>query len=90
MKMVFVVHNEHYTERVMGLLACCNIDYYTRRVHATSKGHETEPPLGKGMIEAWGWQSVFLAAGVPVLLIPFVLRSLPDDVEPLPPTGATP
>jgi hypothetical protein len=49
MKMVFVVHNEHYTERVMGLLASCNIDYYTRWEHATGKGHETEPHLGKGM-----------------------------------------
>jgi hypothetical protein len=49
MKMVFVVHNEHYTEHVMGLLASCNIDYYTRWEHATGKGHETEPHLGKGM-----------------------------------------
>ncbi|QBE65809.1 MFS transporter [Pseudoduganella lutea] len=36
--------------------------------------------LGKGMIEAWGWQSVFLAAGVPVVLIPFVLKSLPESL----------
>ena len=49
MKMVFVIYNEHYTERVMGLLASCNIDYYTRWEHATGKGHETEPHLGKGM-----------------------------------------
>ena len=49
MKMVFLVHNEHYTERVMGLLASCDIDYYTRWEHATGKGHETEPHLGKGM-----------------------------------------
>jgi AAHS family benzoate transporter-like MFS transporter len=43
--------------------------------------------LGKGMIEAWGWQSVFLAAGVPVLLIPFVLRSLPESLAFLVRTG---
>ncbi|GGY43283.1 MFS transporter [Pseudoduganella albidiflava] len=36
--------------------------------------------LGKGMLEAWGWQSVFLAAGVPVLLIPFVLKALPESM----------
>ncbi|MBB3224935.1 MFS transporter [Pseudoduganella umbonata] len=36
--------------------------------------------LGKGMLEAWGWQSVFLAAGVPVVLIPFVLKSLPESL----------
>ncbi|WP_338759638.1 MFS transporter [Massilia sp. METH4] len=35
--------------------------------------------LGKGMIEAWGWQSVFLAAGVPVILIPFILKFLPES-----------
>jgi AAHS family benzoate transporter-like MFS transporter len=36
--------------------------------------------LGKGLIEHHGWQSVFLAAGVPVLLIPFILRSLPESM----------
>jgi AAHS family benzoate transporter-like MFS transporter len=36
--------------------------------------------LGKGLIEHHGWQSVFLAAGVPVLLIPFVLKSLPESM----------
>ena len=33
--------------------------------------------LGKGLIESYGWTSVFLAAGVPVLLIPFILKSMP-------------
>ena len=42
MKLAFVIHNEHYTERVMGLLASCDIDYYTRWEHAKGKGHETE------------------------------------------------
>lgn len=36
--------------------------------------------LGKGMIAAYGWQSVFLAAGVPVVLIPFILKSLPESM----------
>lgn len=36
--------------------------------------------LGKGLIEAHGWQSVFLAAGAPLLLIPFVLKSLPESM----------
>ncbi|WP_036214199.1 MFS transporter [Massilia alkalitolerans] len=36
--------------------------------------------LGKGMIEAHGWQSVFLAAGVPVILIPFILKKLPESM----------
>src|SRR5512141_1738432 len=36
--------------------------------------------LGKGLIEAYGWSSVFLAAGLPVLLIPFVLKSMPESM----------
>ncbi|BDB29965.1 MFS transporter (plasmid) [Cupriavidus sp. P-10] len=36
--------------------------------------------LGKGLIETYGWQSVFVAAGLPVLLIPFVLKSLPESM----------
>ena len=36
--------------------------------------------LGKGLIETYGWQSVFLAAGLPVLLIPVILKSLPESM----------
>jgi MFS transporter, AAHS family, benzoate transport protein len=36
--------------------------------------------LGKGLIESHGWQSVFLAAALPVVLIPFVLKSLPESM----------
>ena len=36
--------------------------------------------LGKGLIAQHGWQSVFLAAGVPVLLIPFILKSMPESM----------
>ena len=36
--------------------------------------------LGKGLIENHGWQSVFLAAGVPVLLIPFIMKGLPESM----------
>ena len=36
--------------------------------------------LGKGLIETYGWQSVFLAAGLPVVLIPFILKSLPESM----------
>ena len=36
--------------------------------------------LGKQLIEAYGWQSVFLAAGLPVVLIPFILKSLPESM----------
>jgi AAHS family benzoate transporter-like MFS transporter len=36
--------------------------------------------LGKGMIENYGWQSVFFAAGLPVLLIPLILKSFPESM----------
>ena len=36
--------------------------------------------LGKGLIEAYGWQSVFFAAGLPIILIPFILKSLPESM----------
>jgi AAHS family benzoate transporter-like MFS transporter len=36
--------------------------------------------LGKGLIEAHGWQSVFLAAAAPVVLIPFILKSMPESM----------
>ncbi|MCC6534339.1 MAG: hypothetical protein IT531_17445 [Burkholderiales bacterium] len=48
MKLAFIVHNEHYTRRVMDLLARCQIDYYTRWERVIGKGHETEPHLGTG------------------------------------------
>jgi AAHS family benzoate transporter-like MFS transporter len=36
--------------------------------------------LGKGMIESYGWSSVFLAAAAPVVLVPLILRSLPESM----------
>ncbi len=36
--------------------------------------------LGKSLIEAYGWPSVFVVAGLPVLLIPFTLRSFPESI----------
>ena len=33
-----------------------------------------------GLIETYGWQSVFLAAGLPVLLIPFILKTMPESM----------
>lgn len=36
--------------------------------------------LGKGLIESYGWQSVFFAAGIPILLIPLILKSVPESM----------
>ena len=48
MKIAFVVHNEFFTEQVMGLLAAQGIDYYTSWSNAKGKGHGTQPHLGRG------------------------------------------
>lgn len=36
--------------------------------------------LGKQLIGDYGWQSVFIAAGAPLLLIPFILKSMPESL----------
>lgn len=61
MKIAFVVHNEHYTARVMQLLSAASIDYYTRWEQTKGKGHATEPHLGSGSFPALN----------PVLMIAF-------------------
>ena len=48
MKMVFVVHDEHYASKVLELLHAAGIDYFTRWDQAIGKGHGTEPHLGRG------------------------------------------
>lgn len=36
--------------------------------------------LGKQLIGEYGWQSVFIAAGAPLVLIPFILKSMPESL----------
>ena len=36
--------------------------------------------LGKGLIETYGWSAVFFAAATPMLLIPIVLKALPESM----------
>ena len=36
--------------------------------------------IGKQFIEVYGWQSVFIAAGAPLLLIPFIMKSMPESL----------
>jgi len=45
--------------------------------------------LGKGLLETYGWPSVFLAAALPVLLIPAILKSLPESMPFLVARGRT-
>lgn len=45
---------------------------------------------GKSLLDAYGWQSVFLVAGLPVVLVPFVLKSLPESMPYLIRNGRTP
>ena len=36
--------------------------------------------MGKQLIGAYGWQLVFFAAGLPLLLIPFIVMSMPESM----------
>ena len=36
--------------------------------------------IGKQFIESYGWQSVFIAAGATVVLIPFILKYMPESL----------
>ncbi|MBU9518638.1 MFS transporter [Burkholderia multivorans] len=37
--------------------------------------------VGKAMIARYGWQSVFIAAGLPVLLVPAILAYMPESMS---------
>lgn len=71
-------------------------EYSPRRVRSTlvtlmfsgySVGGMLAALLGKGLLEHYGWQSVFIAAGLPVLLVPAILRWLPESMPFLLRTG---
>jgi AAHS family benzoate transporter-like MFS transporter len=71
-------------------------EYSPRRMRATlvtlmfsgyAVGGIVAAILGKNLIETYSWQSVFLAAGLPVVLIPFILKSLPESMPFLLATG---
>jgi MFS transporter, AAHS family, benzoate transport protein len=36
--------------------------------------------VGKGLIESYGWQAVFFVAGTPIVLVPLLLRSIPESL----------
>ncbi|MPV66620.1 MFS transporter [Burkholderia sp. BE17] len=64
-------------------------EYAPRRVRSTlvtlmfsgySVGGMLAAVMGKGMIEAYGWQSVFVAAGAPVLLVPLLVKWMPESL----------
>lgn len=37
--------------------------------------------FGKGLIGTYGWQAVFYAAAAPVLVVPWILKYLPESIE---------
>lgn len=46
-----------------------------------SAGGVLAAAMGKLLIETYGWQSVFFAAGVPILLIPLILKTMPESIS---------
>lgn len=74
---------------VLPILIALMTEYAPRKVRArlvalTSCGYAVggiaAALLGKGLIETYGWQSVFIAAGVPILLVPFILKFIPESL----------
>lgn len=72
-------------------------EYAPRRLRSTmvtlmfsgySVGGMLAAVLGKGMIESYGWPSVFIAAGAPVLLVPLLLKWMPESLPFLVRSGA--
>ena len=64
-------------------------EYSPRKIRATlvtlmfsgySVGGMLAAVLGKQFLESYGWQSVFFAAGLPVLLIPFIMKTMPESM----------
>lgn len=64
-------------------------EYAPQRVRSTmvtlmfsgySVGGMLAAVLGKNLIESYGWQSVFIAAGLPVLLVPLIMKWMPESV----------
>ena len=64
---------EYSPKKVRGLmvtLMCCGY----------AIGSSLAALLGKQFIEIYGWQSVFIAAGAPVVLIPFIVNYMPESL----------
>ncbi|SAK89231.1 major facilitator transporter [Caballeronia hypogeia] len=64
-------------------------EYSPRRIRSTmvtlmfsgySVGGMLAALVGKAMIERYGWQSVFLAAGIPALLAPVIWKLMPESL----------
>ncbi|MBB3178300.1 aromatic acid/H+ symport family MFS transporter [Variovorax sp. Sphag1AA] len=64
-------------------------EYSPRRMRATlvtlmfsgyAVGGIIAAVLGKGLIESYGWQSVFFAAALPIVLVPPMLRLMPESM----------
>ncbi|MCK6392438.1 MFS transporter [Zoogloea sp.] len=75
---------------VMPAVVAHMTEYSPRRMRSTlttlmfsgySVGGMLAAVLGKGLIEVHGWQSVFLAAATPVVLIPVILKVLPESMS---------
>ena len=52
MKLAFVICNDFFLPRVMGMLDAAGIDYYTRWDDVKGKGRGTDPHLGRGSFAA--------------------------------------
>ncbi|CAG2160951.1 MFS transporter [Cupriavidus numazuensis] len=70
-----VAHMTEYAPKKMrsGLVAIVGCGY--------AFGGMAAALVGKQFIETHGWESAFIAAGIPILLVPFILFRLPDSLS---------
>ncbi|MBB5499388.1 MFS transporter [Paraburkholderia sp. MM5384-R2] len=75
---------------VMPILVAQMTEYSPRRMRSTlvtlmfsgySVGGMLAAVLGKALLLKYGWESVFIAAGLPALLVPFVLRYMSESMS---------
>lgn len=71
---VVALMNEYAPKKIRSTLVALMFSGY-------SIGGMLSAGLGMLLIPHWGWQSVFLVAAIPLLVLPFLVRQLPESLN---------
>ena len=71
---VVALMNEYAPKKIRSTLVALMFSGY-------SIGGMLSAGLGMLLIPYWGWQSVFLVAAIPLLVLPFLVRQLPESLN---------
>jgi len=80
---VIALMNEYAPQRLRGRLIALMFTGY-------SVGGMASAGLGMALIPEWGWASVFFVAAIPLLVLPSMVRQLPESINFLLRRGYTP